>query len=338
MKLTRYLTLHRVAANQLTNTMTTKIPILLITKDRPTLLEKVLQRLVQFTDFNRFDLWILDNYSTAANRKIINMFKYKYPFINIYATPYNQLAKIQNEVIAKLKADFYIKIDDDILVTENWTDGFTGVYERNYKTMSFGSVTIPINGFGWVPFLEIMNLTEEFKAQFPGTPLNQACMDVAVYKDKNVNEFIWNHCLDLDATAKTFVANQHGTYQDLICPHRYSIGAIVFSHKFWETMGGWLIQPRYETILKKQRIYMKAAEKISAFKKLPPTNRRWYEIADILAGTAQGELGLEEEAVFNYSQQHGYQIPVTTQSLVFHFSFGPVDQFLMNRVYSKIKF
>ena len=318
--------------------MNNKIPILLITKDRPTLLEKVLTRLIAFTDWNKFDLWILDNFSTDANKKIISMFKYMHPFINVYSSTYNQLALIQNEVIAKLKADIYIKIDDDILVTENWTDGFVGVYERHHDKMSFGSVTIPINGFGWVPFLEIMNLTDEFNERFPGVPLNQACMDVAVYNSKEVNEFIWNNCLDINATAQRFHINQNGTFKDMICPHRYSIGAIVFSHQFWETMGGWKVQPLYEKNLKKQALYKKAANWIRKYRGTGEEDKKYSTIADIMAETHQGVLGLEEEAVFEYSQQKGLIIPVTTQSLVFHFSFGPVDQYLMNRVYTRIKF
>ena len=318
--------------------MNTKIPILLVTKDRPTLLEKVLNRIIKHTNWEEFDLWILDNYSTDANKKIINMFKYMYPFINIYSTTYNQLAVIQNEVIKKLKAELYIKIDDDILVTENWTDAFVGVYQRNYRNMSFGSVTIPINGFGWVPFMEIMNITNKFKSTFPTTVINQECLDVAVYKDKEVNEFLWKHCLDLDHTAAEFKNNQRGNFTDLICPHRYSIGAIVFSYKFWEEMGGWFVQPNFNTILKRQAISQKFANYIQTYKKMEPSNRKYSIIADILVNAHQGELGSEEREVFKYSQEKGLNIPVTTQGIVFHFSFGPVDQYLMNTVYSKIKF
>ncbi|MVN91199.1 glycosyltransferase [Mucilaginibacter aquatilis] len=315
-----------------------KIPILLVTRDRPTLLEKVLDRLVKFTDWEKFDLWILDNKSTAANKKIINMFKYRFPFINIYATEYNQLALIQNEVIAKLKADFYIKIDDDILVGEGWTNGFVGVCERNYDKMSFGSVVLPINGFGWVPFLDIMHLREKFQNEFPDTRINQDCMDVAVFKDKAVNEFIWNHCLNLDATVETFISNQNGSFKDLICPHRYSIGAIVFTHKFWETMGGWKVQANYESNIKKQIKYQKIAEFLKNKRGIVEKYSRLNMLADLLSNTYQGILGYEEESVFDYSQEKGLIIPVTTQSIAFHFSFGPVDQYLMNTVYHKIKF
>jgi len=316
--------------------MNRKIPILLLTKDRPNLLEKVFDRLIKYTDWNNFELWVLDNFSTSANKKIIGMYKDNYPFINVYATTYSQLALIQNEIIGKLKADFYIKIDDDILVGEGWTDGFVGVYERHHNTMAFGSVIIPINGFGWVPYLEIMGWTEEFKEKFPGTKLNQDCMDVAVYKDKLVNEFIWKKSLNLDETVRRFKERQNGEYKDLFCPHRYSIGAIVFSHKRWEEMGGWKVQEYYDLVLKKQKRYNKIADMINKWKKMPANNKKWNLAADVISGATQGYLGYEELAVYNWSRQKGYTIPVTTQSLVFHFSFGPVDQYLMNKVYQKI--
>src|ERR1043165_7305113 len=146
--------------------MKKKVPILLLTNDRPNMLEKVLSRLMKHTNWNEFDLWILDNFSTKANLKIINLFKANYPFINMFSTKFNQLSIIQNEVIKQLKSDICIKIDDDILVSENWTTPFIDVYNRNYSKMSFGSVVIPINGFGWIPFLEIMNYKDEFVQRF----------------------------------------------------------------------------------------------------------------------------------------------------------------------------
>jgi len=51
--------------------MKNKIPILLITHDRPYLLGKVLDRLIKFTDWNEFELWICSNSSTISNQKII---------------------------------------------------------------------------------------------------------------------------------------------------------------------------------------------------------------------------------------------------------------------------
>jgi hypothetical protein len=329
---------------------TQKIPILLVTKDRPSLLEKVLDRIIKYTDWNLFDLWILDNFGTLANKKIIAMYKAMFPFINIYSTNYNQLGLIQNEVIKKLKADFYIKIDDDIVVTENWTDAFVGVYNRNYKTMSFGSVVMPVNGFGWMPFVDIMGLTNDFKARFPEIIYKQVSLDdlilnpgkkfLNILEDKAVNEFLWNNCLNPDKTAKTFVENQNNQYQDLICPFRYSIGAIVFGHSFWEKMGGWKVQDGYDKRLSRKKAYTSA---INSFYKLTGRAKkhsynRLDLLADVIIGTAQGAMGVEEEMVCDYSLKNGYTIPVTTQGIAFHFAYGGVEQHLMNTVYKKIQF
>ena len=137
---------------------------------------------------------------------------------------------------------------------------------------------------------------------------------------------------------QTLLANQHGQFKDLICPHRYSIGAIVFSHKFWEEMGGWYVQKDFNKILKKQALYKKLASYIKKMRKPGANDKKFTMIADILSEAHQGELGFEEREVFKYSQEKGLIIPVTTQGIVFHFSFGPVDQYLMNRVYTRIKF
>lgn len=319
--------------------MKKKIPILLLTRDRPNLLEKVLKRVIQYTNWEDFELWILDNLCTASNKKIIKMYKELYPFINVYSTTYNQLALIQNEVIRELKAEVFIKIDDDILVSEGWTDAFLGVYERNHQNIGFGSVIIPINGFGWVPFLKIMGLEQTFVQNFPGIELQQQdALKAPVFKDRNVSEFIWNKCLDLDETVQKFKENQEGKYVDLYCTHRYSIGAIIFSYKRWEEMGGWKVQDGFEKNLRKQKIYQKG---VRLYKKLRGSDTDKYTklnlIADMMAGVTEGAVGLEEETVCEFCINKGYTIPVTTQGMVFHFAFGPVDDYLMSRIYPKMK-
>jgi hypothetical protein len=312
--------------------MKNKVPILLLTHDRPNMLEKVLHRIIKYTDWNDFDLWILNNRPSTSNAKVVRMFKDNYPFINIYTTPYNQVSQIQNEVIRQLKSDIYIKMDDDILVAENWTTPFIDVYNRNYRNMSFGSVIIPINGFGWLPFMDVMNITEEFKNHFPKVELKQGCMDVAVWNDKLVNEFIWNKCLNVDKTAATFLANQQNNFQDLFCPHRYSIGAIIFSHQVWESMGGWKVQAGYDKVISRQKLFNKWAN-LWKGKERGQQYTRLNMLADVLAGATQSEMAGDEVGIYDYSVEKGLTIPVTTQGIVFHFSFGPVDQYLMQKIY-----
>jgi len=316
--------------------MKSKTPILLVTHDRPYLLEKVLTRLLRFTDWNLFELWILDNASKDANRRVIGMFQESYDCINVYSSNYNQIAVIQNEIIAKLKSDVYIKLDDDVLVPAGWTDAFMEVFCRNYDRMGFGSVIIPINGFGWIPFLQIMNLMEEIKQEFPAIPLTQGCTDVAVWNNPAVCEYIWRKCLDIDKTTETFILNQGGTYEDMVCPYRYSLCAIVFSHKFWEKMGGWKVGHGYR---RKIRKYKSMSYSLNLIARMSGERRRrkLEKLVRVINGLYKGRLGVEEEHAHKFSVENGLIIPVTTQGIVYHFSFFPLEQHLLNTIYLRLQ-
>jgi len=313
-----------------------KIPILLVTHDRPYLLDKVLRRLIQFTDWSLFELWICDNSSTKANNKIIEAYTHRYKEIKVFHQDINQISLIQNNLIAQLKADVYIKLDDDIFVGENWYKGFLGVFERHTKDISIGSVIIPINGFGWVPFLDIMNLKEIFFEKFPQYELFQGCMEPAVWYDKEVNKFIWEQCLDIDQTNQNFVSNQ-SNFQDYIVPHRYSIGAIIFSHKFWEKMGGWKINHSFYRNYRLYKFLTTLNNKLAKIRNRQE-QRRIEQIIKIATSMSISELGTEEEYLYNFSNQNGLKQYITSESIVFHFAFGPTESYLMKKIFLKIKF
>lgn len=313
-----------------------KIPILLITNDRPYILEKVLTRILSYTDWNKFDLWILENRATAPTKKIIQAFKAKYSHINVYSSFVNQISYIQNCIIRQLRSDIYIKLDDDIFVSEGWTNGFVGVYERNYKKMSFGSVIIPVNGFGWLPFMEIMGIIEEFKSKFPDEKLIQDCMNVSIWNNEKVVEYIWNKSLNIDEVSRTFKEKQNNNFQDLICTHRYSIGAIVFSHDVWDKMGGWKIKNTFYNKLKIKTQYEKIFKKLAKMLNKPKLERTSL-IMDILLNLHKSELGLEEQAIFDFSLKNDLIIPITTESIVFHFSFGTTDDYITKNLLLKLK-
>ncbi|MBW7889137.1 MAG: glycosyltransferase [Bacteroidetes bacterium] len=298
------------------------------------MLDKVLKRIMKYTNWNEYELFILDNDSTPSNKKIINKYLSQYQHIKIISSSFNQIAEIQNQAIREIKSDIYIKVDDDILVSENWTKPFINVYERNWKTMSIGSVIIPINGFSWVPFMEIYGCMKSFKKAFPKEELRQSCTDSAVYKNEKVAEFLWNNCLNVNSSAKRFIKVQNNTYKDIFCPHRYSIGAIIFSHQLWEKMGGWKVDSSYRF---KKNIGNSALHLLKKVRRKNDLQRTERSIKSILSLDVS-LLGLEEEEVYNYSIENSLSIPITTEGIVFHFSFYPTEQYLMNTVFDKIQF
>ena len=316
--------------------MKNKIPILLITHDRPYLLGKVLDRLIKFTDWNEFELWICSNSSTISNQKIIKAYKSKFPFINVFHQEVNQVALIQNSLIEKLRRDIYIKLDDDIFVTDNWSKSFLNVYERNYTNISIGSVIIPINGFGWTIFLKIMNLEEDFILRFPDVKLIQGCTEPAIWDNPEVNEYFWSKCLDLDSTAKHFLKSQK-SYNDYEVPYRYSIGGIIFSHEFWEKMNGWKVSEEFSKGLRNYKLLSKVNKKIANLRG-KPEQKRVQQLIKLFTGMETSELGYDEQSLFTFSQENGYKQYVTTENIIFHFAFGPTEEYLIKKVFLDIKF
>lgn len=312
-----------------------KIPILLVTHNRPNLLDKVLNRLMRFTPWDLFDLWILDNYSTLPNKRIIQAYKEQFMFINVFSQNFNQISEIQNQVISILKSDLYIKIDDDILVTKNWYKGFLGVYERNSSNISIGSVLIPINGFGWVPFIQIMGLTEDFSIKFPKIELKQGCTDPAVWNNNIVNNYIWQRTLDLDKTSEEFIQKTENSFSDYEVKTHYSIGAIIFSHEFWQKMGGWKVEDGFYRRLKTRDVLVKLSRSIAKIRRKARQNRI-DQIIDIITRTNISALGIEEEHVFKTTKELGLKQYVTSESMIYHFAFHTTEEYLMKKVFLKI--
>lgn len=316
--------------------MKNKIPILLVTHDRAYLLDIVLTRIIKYTDWDKFELWILDNASTPSNRKVINAFAAKYKFINVHYQFLNQISVIQNTLISKLNRDIYIKLDDDIFVTENWTNGFINIFNR-HTDISIGSAVIPINGFGWTLFLKIMGYDKNFLNVFPDVKLIQGCTEPAVWNNEKVAEYIWNQCLDLNLTSKIFHSKQNYGYQDFIVPYRYSIGAISFPHDFWQKMGGWKVDDTFKARLKVYNSLNYLNQRIAKLRKKEKQNRI-NDIISIVTKMNKSALGIEEEYLFIKNKELGLNQYVTSESLVHHFSFFPTEDHLIKKVLLNIKY
>ena len=314
--------------------MKKKAPILLITSHRSYLLPIVLNRLIRFTDWHKFELWILGNFIDDSVKKIISSYIKKFPFINFFEQDFNQIAYIQNSLIKKLKRDYYIKLDDDILVTENWTNGFKNLIERHYNDISVGSVVIPINGYGWKIFLEKFNLVKDFYTNFPDIKIFQGCTEPAVWNNEKVVGYVWNKSIQLDKIARKFNESVK-VVNDYIVPYRYSIGAISFTHEFWEKMEGWKVERKF---LKRRKIFERLLfleKKLAGIRKID-RHKRLVQILRILLNLHVSQLGVEEEYLFKFSQEKGYKQYVTDENIIFHFSFFPTEQYVVENFLLKL--
>ena len=91
--------------------------------------------------------------------------------------------------------------------------------------------------------MEEMDLLEEYRGKFPNYwPPISACVGVPVHFDPEVCEWLWRKSSPLDKVARRF---SEGQARYSICPHRFSIGAILFRRGIWDQVGGFEVGPDY---------------------------------------------------------------------------------------------
>lgn len=154
------------------------------------------------------------------------------------STKDNKVTLAQNIAIKLFpKAENIFKLDEDILVCENFFSGLKNAYEKIEKDERIkpGMILpiLPINGYGHIRFLEKLGLLRDFEKKFGKTYYSSA-VDNKIMLDTEMANYIWNKSYELDKLAKEFY-NDKFSYST--CPIRISIGAIYFKRDFFEEMG-----------------------------------------------------------------------------------------------------
>lgn len=160
----------------------------------------------------------------------------KYNWSYLYSK-YDRLGLVQNIAI-KLhsNAEYIIKIDEDIVVSEKYFNNMINAYDK-VKSVTRNKVgivapLINVNGYSYIPFLESINKIEEYDEKF-GRAIS-SCTYEKVHLDADAALYLWENSIPFDNVAKFINKNNNGKIS--ICPHRYSIGMILFKRKFWEEM------------------------------------------------------------------------------------------------------
>jgi hypothetical protein len=125
-----------------------------------------------------------------------------------------------------------------MFVTANWMDILERTYrfavaENRYR-VGLVAPLVPVNGFGYVRLLDLLDLREKFLFDHPDHSLLSAADGIGVHSDGLVAEWLWRHMSPMDeVTAK--LASRAPSYS--VCPHRFSIGAIMLPRSVWQIMG-----------------------------------------------------------------------------------------------------
>ena len=102
-------------------------------------------------------------------------------------------------------------------------------------------------------------------------------------------------------------------------------------------MNGWRVSETFERGFKVYNYLSKVNNSIAKLRR-KQEQKRIQQLLKAFTGMEKSELGIDEANLFNFSRENGFIQYVTTESIVFHFAFGPTEDFLMNRVFLDIKF
>lgn len=202
---------------------------------KPYLYEYVFGRMKEYLD-NDIDVCIITSGLYSSDIKQMcedNEWSY-------LSTRENNVSLVQNVAISKHpKAEVIFKLDEDILITKGYFSKLYKAYEHCLESKFKPGIVapiLPINGFSHYMILEKYGLLKEYEELFE-KPMCITLPDRKIENDPNVAKFFWGeggYVPHIDLMNITF---ENDTVTEVVCPIKFSIGAILMPRTTWEDMG-----------------------------------------------------------------------------------------------------
>lgn len=202
------------------------------------------------------------------------------------------LAKVQNTAI-KLHphARWIYKIDEDIIIPENYISTLKNAYVVAEKTMpvtpALAVPCINVNAYGLPVILRTLKIEQDYDEKFGryafGAPFGELYHGDKIHSNPEVGVWVWEHTVPFDEKAS--ILQKANRKKIGWCPHRFSIGAILLKREFWKLIEGFEVGIEGEMGLEEEQINAFCASK----------NMGIYVAEDLLAGHLG--FGRQKEAV-----------------------------------------
>lgn len=198
------------------------------------LFEDVFSRIIAFLP-KEIDVCVV---SSGINSTILSEICKKNEW-SYLSTVENNVSLVQNAAInLHPNAQYIYKLDEDIFITEGFFENLMDAYQHAKKGDYNPGVIAPlllVNGFCTPIILKMLNMVDIFESKF-GEIKHIAGEKYKIEKDPEVAKFMWgdgNEIPQIDALNKMFSRNEK---EEIACPIRFSIGAILFERTLWENM------------------------------------------------------------------------------------------------------
>ena len=164
------------------------------------------------------------------------------------STNLNEVSTVQNLAIEKHPAARYIfKLDEDIFIGGGYFEamlkGHLAVSRAGLHKPGISAPVINVNGYGYIEFLKELGISQEYANKFG--ELRQAADKIHAHHDGEAALWLWERSLPFDDMVRRFAKLE---FKYSTCPHRFSIGAILFERSFWADMGGLAVSEQLGTL------------------------------------------------------------------------------------------
>ena len=127
------------------------------------------------------------------------------------------------------------KLDEDIMITKKYFNGMDQLMEAldqdETSDYAFAAPLINVNGYSYHRLLDLLAKREAYEEQFGVA--KSACMNVEAWSNPEAAWFLWQAVSPIDQTAEKLFRTG-ATFS--VCPHRFSIGAMLFHRNLWESI------------------------------------------------------------------------------------------------------
>lgn len=153
-------------------------------------------------------------------------------------TETNKVSLVQNLAISlHANANWIYKLDEDIFISEGFFDslleGYLRIEAEGLYNPGLCSPVLNVNGYSYITFLKSIAADEEYRERFG--ELKYAAEGIKAHSEGEAAKWLWQKSLPFDEVA-SYMRSLPFDYSTV--PHRFSIGAILFERKLWETVGG----------------------------------------------------------------------------------------------------
>jgi len=161
----------------------------------------------------------------------------KYGFASAYLNE-DRLASLQNYVIRLFSnANYIYKIDEDIVLGANFISGLEKGYNYviNNSRNKVGLVVplINVNVFSYIPYLTTLNKIDDFDSKFG----KAMYWSKDIQHNPDVARYLWETLEKNSFDQMNDIIYKKNKDSYIMCPQRYSIGAMLISREVWEKMG-----------------------------------------------------------------------------------------------------